>query len=336
MHESSFDYIFNFYKNAYFSSDAQFPVGVCYGTQGDNLPVELEVIEMYKQYGITKMRLFEPLHNVLSALRGSNIQVSLGIRNEDLPRIATDPEAAGGWVRDNVAAFYPDVNITYITVGNEVVPGAGLNIFGAITNIYNSLQGAGLVNIKVTTVIHLETLGVSFPPSQGSFTDEAKSVLHPILNFLADRSWPLMVNIYPYFAYASNSKTIDLEYALCKPYGPAKVQDGPLSYNCLADAMLDAFYTAIEWFDIRNVQLVISEIGWPSAGNGIYTTPELASRANMNWLLHALYMNGTPKRPEVDLETFFFAMFNENMKPDGVEQNFGLFNPDKTPVYPLF
>ena len=44
---------------------------------------------------------------------------------------------------------------------------------------------------------------------------------------------------------------------------------------------------------------------------------------------------GTPKRPGV-LETYVFAMLNENQKPgDPTEKNFGLFYPDMQPVYPI-
>ena len=32
-------------------------IGVCYGMRGDNLPPPTEVIQLYKQYGISKLRL---------------------------------------------------------------------------------------------------------------------------------------------------------------------------------------------------------------------------------------------------------------------------------------
>ncbi|KAK3034493.1 hypothetical protein RJ639_032482 [Escallonia herrerae] len=51
---------------------------------------------------------------------------------------------------------------------------------------------------------------------------------------------------------------------------------------------------------------------------------------------HVSKLTGTPKRPQTYVEGFIFAMFNENLKPDGVEQNFGLFYPSMDPVYSVF
>ncbi|PRQ46967.1 putative glucan endo-1,3-beta-D-glucosidase [Rosa chinensis] len=50
-------------------------------------------------------------------------------------------------------------------------------------------------------------------------------------------------------------------------------------------------------------------------------------------MYHCLSMEGTPKRPDEPIEAFIFAMFNENHKPKGEEQHFGLFYPNMEPVY---
>ena len=81
----------------------------------------------------------------------------------------------------------------------------------------------------------------------------------------------------------------------------------------------------------RSVGIVISESGWPSAG-GTGTTVSNAQKYNQNLINHV--GKGTPKRSTA-LETYIFAMFNENQKAAGVEQNWGLFYPNKQPVYSI-
>jgi exo-beta-1,3-glucanase (GH17 family) len=102
------------------------------------------------------------------------------------------------------------------------------------------------------------------------------------------------------------------------------VTDGSNNYQNLFDAMVDALYSAMEKVGGSNVGVVISESGWPSAG-GTDTTPTNAQTYNQHLINHV--GNGTPKRSTA-LETYIFAMFNENEKSSGVEQNWGLFYPN--------
>ena len=311
-------------------------IGVCYGLLGNDLPPSTEVIQLYKQHGIRKLRLFDPNPAALQALRGSQIVVSLGMRNEDLPTLAASQAAVESWFVTNVQPYINDVLFGYITIGNEVVPGPlGTFVYPVMQFLQNVLIAKNLPNIKVTTVIPATVLGVSYPPSAGAFSAEANNDMVNILKFLSAQKSPLMINVYPYFAYASNTKDIRLDYAQFTATGVV-VQDGALGYVNLFDAIVDAFFSAMERAGVADVNVVVSESGWPSAGNGELTTPALASTYNQNFVKHILEKKGTPKRPNIIIEGFIFAMFNENQKPAGTEQNFGLFFPNKTPVYPVF
>ncbi|KAI6683629.1 hypothetical protein NL676_029542 [Syzygium grande] len=75
---------------------------------------------------------------------------------------------------------------------------------------------------------------------------------------------------------------------------------------------------------VSNVDVVVLRGGWPSARNGGFTTPQLAQTYNRNFVKKFLAKQATPKRPDHYLEGFIFAMFNEEQKPQGVEQNWGL------------
>ena len=123
-----------------------------------------------------------------------------------------------------------------------------------------------------------------------------------------------------------------LDYSLFTANGVV-VHDGALGYSNLFDAILDATYSALEKVGGSNVDIVVSETGWPSGGNGVGATLENAKTYNNNVVAHVEKHAGTPKRPGKAIETYLFAMFNENQKPEGTEQNFGLYQPDMTEVY---
>ncbi|KAF8034032.1 hypothetical protein BT93_C0342 [Corymbia citriodora subsp. variegata] len=317
------------------AANAQPAFGVCYGMQGDNLPSPAEVIKLYKNHNIGTMQLYDPNPEALQALVNSGISVILGTKDEDLHNLASSVEAAKSWIDTHVEP-YQGVNIKYIVVGNEVIPGElALCVLPAMQNLRSALSGSSFSSVAMSTAVSGTVLGASYPPSSGAFTEDAKSSLSGILQFLSDTHAPLLINAYPYFAYAADPTHIRLDYAQFTAPGPV-ARDGDLSYWNLLDAMVDAYYAAMERENFPNVGVVISESGWPSAGNGNFTTPQLALTYNQNFLKKIKAGTGTPKRPDSHLDGNIFVMFNENLKSAGVEQNFGLFYPNGTPVYPIF
>lgn len=320
------------------TTEAVAPIGVNFGRLGDNLPPPPEVVQMFLQNNITKMRLFDPDVNVLNALRKTNIGVALGIRNQDLQLLSTNMDAVNGWFAANIDPFLPDVAFEYIVAGNELVPSEQANfLLPVMQNFQAVLDTRKITTISVTTCVATSVFGNSFPPSASVFADNSKEVMIKILGFLAYTQNPLFINLYPYFAYASDPVNIKLEYAQFTPAPGVEVPDGPLIYTNMLDAMIDAFFWSMEKVGVMNVGVVVSESGWPSGGNGELTTPTLASTYNNNFVRRITTQNGTPKRPDAVIPGYIFAMFNENQKPAGVEQNFGLFNPTtKQPVYPVF
>ncbi|XP_059649661.1 glucan endo-1,3-beta-glucosidase-like [Cornus florida] len=312
-------------------------IGVCNGRLGNNLPSEQETVDLYKSNGIGRMRIYDPNPFTLQALRGSNIELILDVPNSGLQALASDASAATQWVQTNVKAYSPDVKFRYISVGNEVDPNNGNAqyvqfVLPAMKNIHSAIVAVGLQEqIKVSTATYSGLLGASYPPSNGAFRDNARSFMEPIISFLASNNAPLLANIYPYFAYTGDTQNIQLPYALFTAPGVV-VTDGSLGYQNLFDALLDALYTAVEKVGGHNLEIVVSESGWPSGGGNAAATVDNASTYYRNLINHV--KGGTPKKPGRAIQTYLFAMFDENQKTGKqTEKHFGLFSPNKQPKY---
>ncbi|XP_047055625.1 glucan endo-1,3-beta-glucosidase, acidic isoform-like [Lolium rigidum] len=308
-------------------------IGVCYGVNGDGLPSASDVVELYKSNGIAGMRVYTVNDDTLQALSGSNLGLILDTGNTQLNALASSASNADSWVKANVQS-HQGLTIKYIAVGNEV-PGQGGNprdILPAMKNIRNALVRAGLGGIKVSTAVNSDTVTQGFPPSKGIFNASA-SHMPPIAQYLASTGAPLLANIYPYFSYKGDTSHITLDYALFSSTTTVVTDDNGNQYQNLFDALVDTMYSALESARAGTVPIVVSESGWPSAGDGTVATMDNAQMYNQNLINHV--EKGTPKRPG-NIETYIFAMFNENNKKgEETEKHFGLFNPDQSPAYPI-
>lgn len=278
---------------------------------------------------------------MLRTFSNTDISFLVAVANEDLGSLS-DPAAASDWVQNNILLYYPDTDIIGIVVGNEIFSSNQTSqwsqVLPAMMNIYAVLITLGLENkIMVSTTHSFAILSSSYPPSAGAFADNvANTYIKPILMFLSETGAPFMINAYPFFAYKDNPTTVSLGYVLFQQSAPDVDPANGLQYYNMFDAQLDAVYSAIAKLGFGNISILVSETGWPSAGdnNEVGATLGNAQIYHANLFKHLLTSTGTPLKPNVSLDVYLFALFNEDMKPGPTsERHYGLFTPDGTKVY---
>ncbi|KAJ8527665.1 hypothetical protein K7X08_015116 [Anisodus acutangulus] len=318
-------------------------IGINYGRIANDLPSPAKVVQLLKTQGVNRVKLYDSDSNVLTSLSGSNISVTVALPNEQLFQAASKQSFTDSWVQSNILSYYPKTLIEFIAVGNEVfVDPKNTTPFlvPAMKNVYSSLVKYGVASsIKVSSPVALSALENSYPSSSGSFKpDLIEPVIKPMLSFLKQTGSPLMVNIYPFFAYIANTDTISLDYALLRDNKGQTDPNNGLVYKSLFEAQIDAVYAAMKALNFDDVATAISETGWPSKGdeNEVGASAVNAAAYNGNLVRRVLTGSGTPLKPNEPLNVYLFALFNENQKPGPTsERNYGLFYPNEVKVYDI-
>ncbi|KAE9610259.1 putative glucan endo-1,3-beta-D-glucosidase [Lupinus albus] len=108
------------------------------------------VVNMLKENGIKKVKLFDADSWTVSAFKGTDIELMIGIPNDQLKKLSKSKDDAEDWVKDNVTKHlkHGDVNIRYVSVGNEAFlksyNGSYIHItFPAMQRIQSAIEKAG-------------------------------------------------------------------------------------------------------------------------------------------------------------------------------------------------
>ncbi|XP_012072111.1 glucan endo-1,3-beta-glucosidase 14 [Jatropha curcas] len=315
-------------------------LGINYGQVGNNLPPPEKVLDLLTSLKITKARIYDTNPQILTAFAKSNVELIVTVANQMLP-VIMDPQQALQWVNTQIKPYVPETRITGILVGNEVFTDDDTTLLAylvpAIVSIHSALVQLGLDSyIQVSTPNSLAVLAQSFPPSAGTFNTEVTGVMSQFLQFLSSTKSPFWINAYPYFAYKDDPNRVSLDYVLFNPNSGTVDPYTKLNYDNMLYAQVDAAIFAMARLGYSGIEVRISETGWPSKGdpNEIGATIENAAIYNRNLLRRQLENEGTPLRPQMKLEVYLFALFNEDMKPGPTsERNYGLYQPDCTMAY---
>lgn len=317
--------------------------GVNYGRIADNIPKPGNVALLLKANKIKNVRIYDADHDVLTAFKGSGIEIIVGLGNEFLKDMSVNEDRAMDWVKTNVQAFLPGTSIRGIAVGNEILGSTDPELWEALLpaakNVYNALDRLGLTKTVEVSSPHSEAVFQnSYPPSACTFKDDILPYMKPLLQFFSQINSHFYINAYPFLAYVSDPVTINIKYALFEKNSGIYDSKTKLHYDNMFEAQIDAAYIALEKIGFEKMEVIISETGWASKGdaNEVGATVKNAQTYNGNLRKLLAKKKGTPYRPKTQIRAYVFAMFNENLKPGPTsERNFGLFKADGSIAYDI-
>ncbi|XP_027350767.1 glucan endo-1,3-beta-glucosidase 8 [Abrus precatorius] len=319
-------------------------LGVNWGTQATHKLPPDTVVQMLKDNGIQKVKLFDADDSTMSALAGSGIEVMVAIPNNQLAEM-NDYGRAKQWVKKNVTRynFNGGVNVKYVAVGNEPFLKSYNNSFlnvtlPALQNIQNALNEAGLGDtVKATVPLNADVYQSpeSNPvPSAGIFRPDISELMTQIVQFLNKNGAPFTVNIYPFLSLYGNDD-FPFNYAFFDGVDNP-VNDNGTPYTNVFDANFDTLVAALKSVGYGDMPILVGEVGWPTEGD------KNANAGNAlrfyNGLLPRLAANkGTPRRPG-HIEVYLFGLIDEDAKsiaPGNFERHWGIFRYDGQPKFPM-
>ncbi|KAJ4701921.1 putative Glucan endo-1,3-beta-glucosidase [Melia azedarach] len=314
-------------------------LGVNYGQLADNLPSPSDTVKLLQSTSIQKIRLYGPNIPLIKALANTGIEIVVGAANGEIPALASDPNAARAWITTNVVPYYPASDIILIMVGNEISTDDNLRkqLLPAMQNMQNALNSVALdAKIRISTVHSMAVLGMSEPPSKGSFRAGLVDAMKGFLGFNNATGSPFAINPYPYFAYKSDNRPETLAFCLFQPNAGRYDPYTKIRYMNMFDAQVDAVRSALNSLGYNNVDIVVAETGWPYKGDDKEVGPSYdnAKAYNGGLIFHLRSKAGSPLMQGKSVDTYLFALYDENLKPGASsERAFGLFKPDGTATY---
>ncbi|KAL6567063.1 hypothetical protein OROMI_015467 [Orobanche minor] len=321
-------------------------VGICYGELGNNLPEPPKSIELIQKLKAKRIKIYGFNPKIIESIKRKDLQISIMLPNQLIPEISTNQTLADEWVKTNVAPFYPESRIRYLLIGNEILSSqpntTWFQLVPAMRKMRISVKKYGLKKVKIGTPLAMDCLESSYPPSAGTFrSDVREEVIKPLLEFVNRTKSFFFVDVYTYFAWASQPLDINLDYALLEPTNITITDPGTgLKYTNLLDQMLDAVVFAMKRLGYPDIRIFVAETGWPNGGDPDQLGASIYNAATYNRNVVKKFAAkppvGTPARRGVAIPAMIFALFNENNKTGpGTERHFGQLYPNGSYVYPI-
>jgi len=216
--------------------------------------------------------------------------------------------------------------VYWIALGNEPAhePQSSFINFNALPDklemVYDYLKTqSGWEHTKVSIPFSSSIFGKSDPVKDTKFKGDYRGALSEIIDILDENNGPFSVQWYPYFTCADPAFAYLLDY--CLGNGPIanKEEHG---YSSMLEAQVDATYYAMkELVPNNNVEIMVTETGWPTAGNYVASVDNARS-----YYENTLALMSNPSSKLYQKYIFFFDLFDEDKKDNERERSFGIYD----------
>ncbi|XWS33237.1 hypothetical protein CRYUN_Cryun22dG0064100 [Craigia yunnanensis] len=308
-------------------------LGVNWGTIASHPLDPKTVVNMLKDNGIKKVKLFDADSITLNSLAGTDIDVMVGIPNLHLQDLSVKYSSAQAWVRKYQCASLG--NEPFLTSYNGTYTNSA---FPAMKNILKALNEAGVgKDIKVSTPLNGDVyMTPTYKPLDVIFRGDIADLMGQICEFLQENDVPFIVNIYPFFNLYQNPG-FPKEYAFFDNNNSSDFDDDGVKYHNVLHANIDTLVAALKTAKTPDLPIIVGEVGWPTDGN-VYATKQNAQRF-YNGLLQKMASNDrTPLRPKKNPDVYMFSLFDEDFKsidPVMFERHWGILSFDGQPKFPM-
>ncbi|CAN1190935.1 Dof zinc finger protein DOF3.4 [Linum perenne] len=317
-------------------------IGVTITRDCKTVPPPKEIVLQCLKIKAKRVRLYDAFkdRDILEALRIQGLQVTVGVSNVDVIRIATDNNqiAAVNWLKTNIQPFANDVSFRCIIVGHNMID-AGIkfttSVYQALVHLQAAQTTLGMMIPMAVEVDHNLLGDNTFYPSDAEFAPQFVGILTQILNLLHKNVGMLVVDIYPmsrYYGEYFYYQKLSLQYILMGQIDQFLLTDSGIPYYNVYDTGVDCFYWAMEKIGIKGMRIMVGETGWPADHDRELADVGYQS-VYMNNLIKRLESgNGTPLKTW-PVETFLRTLYVQD-KWKAYGDGYGLFFTNGTPANP--
>ncbi|KAL2246538.1 glucan endo-1,3-beta-glucosidase 8-like [Sesamum indicum] len=317
-------------------------IGVNWGRQTSHRLIPSMVVDLLLQNNIRHLKLFSASGNVLMALSGADIAITVTMPNENLQHLF-NRGLASYWLQEKVRKYQTqNVNIRYVHIGNE--PFSKLSHESLFTNVTSSLRYIqemivrnGYENVTATTPHYTDVLKPGIKkPSEAEFRPDIMELMVEFVTLLNTSKAPFVVNMFPLIFNGENNW--DPEFAFIDNKSNFTIQDdNGLVYTNVFEFIYDSFLHAIKKAGGPDVELTVGQIGWPTDGYPGATSAN-AERFFGKLLPFVKSSKGTPLRPGISIEVYIHTLVDENLhkiKLGAFRRHWGVYNNNGQPKYKI-